>query len=153
MTSEPKERVALLQGTLDLIVLRALDTMGHSTLRPRRAPRAGRRTVANAQSRHVVPALVGWSKGWIKGACGELKPIAKPSIQHHQPGVRALHKQPTVAGSRSGRQAPPERVLRRARNNDVRPPPFLLSSTTSSDPDERSRTCARAGVAPHPSGG
>ena len=69
MRSEPKTRVELLQGTLELIVLRALATMG-----PRHAYALAARleTVAEHPSLNqgtLYPALVRLEqKGWIKGA-------------------------------------------------------------------------------------
>jgi transcriptional regulator len=69
MSSENNARVELLQGTLDLIVLRALDTMG-----PQHAYGLASRLAQVAEPSLVVnqgtlyPALVRLEqKGWIKG--------------------------------------------------------------------------------------
>src|SRR5215831_3962215 len=72
MASESKDRVELLQGTLDLIVLRALDTMG-----PQHAYELASRLEQVAESSLTLnqgtlyPALIRLEqKGWIKGAWG-----------------------------------------------------------------------------------
>ena len=68
MTSEDKDRVELLQGTLDLIVLRALSTMGaqHAySLAARLAQVADHAFEINQGT--LYPALVRLEqKGWIK---------------------------------------------------------------------------------------
>ena len=70
MPSKQPERVQLLQGTLDLIVLRALATMGaqHSYgLAARLEQVADHRLTLNQGT--LYPALVRLEqKGWIKGA-------------------------------------------------------------------------------------
>src|SRR5216684_3021075 len=70
MASERKDRVELLQGTLDLIVLRALATMGpqHAySLAARLAQVADHSFEINQGT--LYPALVRLEqKGWIKGA-------------------------------------------------------------------------------------
>jgi transcriptional regulator len=70
MTSESRDRVELLQGTLDLIVLRALDTMG-----PQHAYGLAARLEQVAEPSLVLnqgtlyPALVRLEqKGWIRGS-------------------------------------------------------------------------------------
>src|SRR5438132_301123 len=69
MSGEPNDRVELLQGTLDLIVLRALDTMGSQHaygLATRLEQVADHRFTLNQGS--LYPALVRLDqKGWIKG--------------------------------------------------------------------------------------
>src|SRR5438128_10676370 len=69
MPSEPKRRVELLQGTLDLIVLRALETMG-----PQHAYGLATRLEQIAEHPFTLnqgtlyPALVRLEqRGWIKG--------------------------------------------------------------------------------------
>ena len=72
MTSGTDDRVALLQGTLDLIVLRALSTMGpqHAyALAARIEQIAGDSLTLNQGT--LYPALVRLEqKGWIKGSWG-----------------------------------------------------------------------------------
>ncbi len=70
MASEAKDRVELLQGTLDLIVLRALQTMG-----PQHAYGLAARLEQVAEPRLALnqgtlyPALVRLEqKGWIRGS-------------------------------------------------------------------------------------
>jgi transcriptional regulator len=69
MSSERSERVELLQGTLDLIVLRALSTMGpqHAySLATRLEQVADQRLTLNQGT--LYPALIRLEqKGWIKG--------------------------------------------------------------------------------------
>ena len=70
MASEEGGRVELLQGTLDLIVLRALDTMGpqHAYGLAARLAQVARPSLALNQGT-LYPALVRLEqKGWIKGA-------------------------------------------------------------------------------------
>src|SRR5467141_4116359 len=69
MTSERHERVELLQGTLDLIVLRALSTMGpqHAYGLAARLEQVADHAFALNQGT-LYPALVRLEqKGWIKG--------------------------------------------------------------------------------------
>jgi PadR family transcriptional regulator PadR len=69
MTSARNERVELLQGTLDLIVLRALSTMGpqHAYGLAARLEQVADHTLALNQGT-LYPALVRLEqKGWIKG--------------------------------------------------------------------------------------
>ncbi|PYR87451.1 MAG: PadR family transcriptional regulator [Acidobacteria bacterium] len=81
MASESKERVELLQGTLDLIVLRALHTMGpqHAYGLAARLEQIAQPSLTLNQGT-LYPALVRLEqKGWIKGTW--------------QAGVRGLEKQ------------------------------------------------------------
>ena len=69
MASEREPRVELLQGTLDLIVLRALDTMGpqHAYALAARLEQVADHSFALNQGT-LYPALVRLEqKGWIKG--------------------------------------------------------------------------------------
>lgn len=70
MPSESRDRVELLQGTLDLIVLRALDTMGpqHAYGLASRLEQVAQPSLTLNQGT-LYPALVRLEqKGWIKGA-------------------------------------------------------------------------------------
>lgn len=70
MASEEKARVELLQGTLDLIVLRALTTMGpqHAYALAARLERVAEPSLRLNQGT-LYPALVRLEqKGWIKGS-------------------------------------------------------------------------------------
>jgi|SRR5579862_7486148 len=70
MASEPKERIELLQGTLDLIVLRALATMGalHAYELAARLEQVAESSFMLNQGT-LYPALVRLEqKGWIKGS-------------------------------------------------------------------------------------
>jgi PadR family transcriptional regulator, regulatory protein PadR len=69
MASESNDRVELLQGTLDLIVLRALETMGpqHAYGLASRLEQVARPSLSLNQGT-LYPALVRLEqKGWIKG--------------------------------------------------------------------------------------
>jgi PadR family transcriptional regulator PadR len=69
MPSEPKERVELLQGTLDLIVMRALETMGpqHAYGLAARLEQVAEPSLTLNQGT-LYPALVRLEqRGWIKG--------------------------------------------------------------------------------------
>ena len=70
MTSERTDRVELLQGTLDLIVLRALATMGtqHAYSLAARLEQVAKPSLTVNQGT-LYPALVRLEqKGWIKGS-------------------------------------------------------------------------------------
>ncbi len=73
MPSEGKERIQVLQGTLDLIVLRTLETMG-----PQHAYGIATRLqqvsedLLNLNQGTLYPALIRLEQeGWIKGAWGK----------------------------------------------------------------------------------
>lgn len=69
MASSPKARVKVFQGTLDLIVLRALDTMGplHAYALAARLDQVADHPLALNQGT-LYPALVRLEQnGWIKG--------------------------------------------------------------------------------------
>jgi len=96
MTSDAKDRVELLQGTLDLILLRALDTMG-----PQHAYGLAARLEQVADSSLTLnqgtlyPALVRLEqKGWIKGTWRRTETNREAkyySITRH--GVRGLKQE------------------------------------------------------------
>ena|SRR5438034_4222965 len=95
MASRATERVELLQGTLDLIVLRALDTMG-----PQHAyGLAGLEQVARPSltlnQGTLYPALVRLEqRGWIKGAWQRTETNREAKYYGiTRAGGRALHKQ------------------------------------------------------------
>ena len=70
MTSERTDRVELFQGTLDLIVLRALATMGsqHAYSLAARLEQVGKPSLTVNQGT-LYPALVRLEqRGWIKGS-------------------------------------------------------------------------------------
>jgi transcriptional regulator len=70
MSIEGRDRVELMQGTLDLIVLRALETMGpqHAYSLAARLEQAAQPSLTLNQGT-LYPALVRLEqKGWIKGA-------------------------------------------------------------------------------------
>src|SRR5579863_10716705 len=73
MSSEGSERIAVLQGTLDLIVLRTLDTMGpqHAYAIATRLEQLSEDLLRLNQGT-LYPALVRLEQqGWIKGAWGK----------------------------------------------------------------------------------
>ena len=99
MSSEPREsreRVELLQGTLDLIVLRALSTMGaqHAFgLASRLEQVADHRFTLNQGT--LYPALVRLEqRGWIKGAWQTTENNREAKFYTiTRAGTRALEKQ------------------------------------------------------------
>jgi PadR family transcriptional regulator PadR len=95
MTSETKERVELLQGTLDLIVLRALDTMGpqHAYGLAARLEQVAEPSLTLNQGT-LYPALVRLEqRGWIKGAWQRTETNREAKYYGiTKAGVRALHK-------------------------------------------------------------
>ena len=73
MSSEEKEPIQLLQGTLDLIVLRTLDSMGaqHAYQIATRLQQVSDRLL-NLNQGTLYPALVRLEQyGWIKGSWGK----------------------------------------------------------------------------------
>jgi transcriptional regulator len=96
MASENRDRVELLPGALDLIVLRALDTMG-----PQHAYGLAARLEQVAQPSLILnqgtlyPALVRLEqKGWIKGTWQRTE--ANREAKYYsitRSGVRGLHKE------------------------------------------------------------
>jgi transcriptional regulator len=96
MSSEKAERVELLQGTLDLIVLRALSTMGaqHAYALANRLEQVADHPLSINQGT-LYPALVRLEqKGWIKGAWQKTENNRDAKYYAiTKPGERALTKQ------------------------------------------------------------
>jgi len=96
MPSEPKERVELLQGTLDLIVLRALVTMGpqHAYGLAARLEQVGEPSLTLNQGT-LYPALVRLEqRGWIKGSWQKTETNREAKYYGiTKAGLRALDKQ------------------------------------------------------------
>jgi transcriptional regulator len=96
MSSEGKERVELLQGTLDLIVLRALATMGpqHAYGLAARLEQVAEPSLTLNQGT-LYPALVRLEqKGWIKGSWQRTETNREAKYYGiTRAGGRALHKQ------------------------------------------------------------
>jgi transcriptional regulator len=96
MSSEPKERVELLQGTLDLIVLRALETMGpqHAYGLAARLEQVAEPSLTLNQGT-LYPALVRLEqRGWIKGAWQRTETNREARYYGiTKAGGSALHKQ------------------------------------------------------------
>ncbi|PYQ00707.1 MAG: PadR family transcriptional regulator [Acidobacteria bacterium] len=96
MPSEPKERVELLQGTLDLIVLRALVTMGpqHAYGLAARLEQVGEPSLTLNQGT-LYPALVRLEqRGWIKGSWQRTETNREAKYYGiTKAGLRALDKQ------------------------------------------------------------
>ena len=96
MASETKERVELLQGTLDLIVLRALDTMGpqHAYGLAARLEQVAEPSLTLNQGT-LYPALVRLEqRGWIKGAWQRTETNREAKYYSiTKAGLRALDKQ------------------------------------------------------------
>src|SRR5262245_44579232 len=96
MASKARERVELLQGTLDLIVLRALATMGpqHAYGLAARLDQVADHPLTLNQGT-LYPALVRLEqKGWIKGSWG--KTDNNRDAKYYaitKPGERALEQQ------------------------------------------------------------
>jgi transcriptional regulator len=94
--SESSERIELLQGTLDLIVLRALETMGpqHAYGLAARLEQVAEPSLTLNQGT-LYPALVRLEqKGWIKGAWQRTETNRDAKYYRiTRAGVRALQKQ------------------------------------------------------------
>ena len=81
MSSKEKESIQLLQGTLDLIVLRTLETMGsqHAYQIATRLQQISDRLL-NLNQGTLYPALVRLEQyGWIKGPGEEPRATGKPN--------------------------------------------------------------------------
>ena len=96
MASENRERVELLPGTLDLIVLRALDTMGpqHAYGLAARLEQVAQPSLTLNQGT-LYPALVRLEqRGWIKGAWQRTETNREAKYYSiTKAGGRALHQQ------------------------------------------------------------
>ena len=96
MSSEQHERVELLQGTLDLIVLRALSTMGpqHAYGLASRLEQVAEHPLTLNQGT-LYPALVRLEqKGWIKGTWQRTESNREAKYYAiTKAGARALDKQ------------------------------------------------------------
>jgi transcriptional regulator len=96
MSSGRKPPVELLQGTLDLIVLRALSTMGpqHAYGLAARLEQMGEHSLTLNQGT-LYPALVRLEqKGWIKGAWQTTEKNREAKYYTiTRPGIRALGQQ------------------------------------------------------------
>lgn len=96
MTSARKDRVELLQGSLDLIVLRALATMGpqHAYGLAARLEQVGEHLLTLNQGT-LYPALVRLEqKGWIKGTWQKTENNREAKYYSiTKAGTRALEKQ------------------------------------------------------------
>jgi PadR family transcriptional regulator PadR len=96
MASENRDRVELLPGTLDLIVLRALDTMGpqHAYGLAARLEQVAQPSLTLNQGT-LYPALVRLEqKGWIKGAWQRTESNREAKYYRiTRAGVRGLHKE------------------------------------------------------------
>ena len=96
MSSASDDRVELLQGTLDLIVLRALATMGpqHAYALTARLEQVADHPLALNQGT-LYPALVRLEqKGWIKGTWQKTE--SNRDAKYYaitRPGLRALEKE------------------------------------------------------------
>src|SRR5258707_6163069 len=96
MASENRDRVELLQGTLDLIVLRALDTMGpeHAYGLAARLEQVAQPSLTLNQGT-LYPALVRLEqRGWIKGTWQRTETNREAKYYAlTKAGRRALHEQ------------------------------------------------------------
>lgn len=96
MASEQNDRVELLQGTLDLIVLRALDTMGpqHAYGLASRLEQVAQPPLTLNQGT-LYPALVRLEqKGWIRGVWQRTETNREAKYYSiTRAGVRGLQKQ------------------------------------------------------------
>jgi hypothetical protein len=115
MASEDRNRVELLQGTLDLIVLRALDTMGpqHAYGLAARLEQIAQPSLTLNQGT-LYPALVRLEqKGWIKGAWHRTETNREAKYYSlTKAGGRACTSKPSVgAGSPAWSRSSARRVL------------------------------------------
>jgi len=96
MSKEPPDRTELLQGTLDLIVLRALETMGaqHAYGLASRLEQVSEHPLLLNQGT-LYPALVRLEqKGWIKGTWQKTESNREAKYYAiTKPGSKALEKQ------------------------------------------------------------
>jgi PadR family transcriptional regulator PadR len=96
MPSEPNDRIELLQGTLDLIVMRALATMGpqHAYGLAARLEQVSEHPLTLNQGT-LYPALVRLEqKGWIKGTWQKTESNRDAKYYNiTKAGTRALGKQ------------------------------------------------------------
>ena len=96
MSSEDKEPIQLLQGTLDLIVLRTLAAMGaqHAYQIATRLQQVSERLL-NLNQGTLYPALVRLEQyGWIKGTWGRTETNREAKYYAiTKAGVRALNKE------------------------------------------------------------
>ena len=96
MSSGSKNNVELLQGTLDLIILRALSTMGplHSYALATRLAQVSDHPLSLNQGT-LYPALIRMEqKGWIKGAWGRTESNRDAKFYSlTRAGARALAQQ------------------------------------------------------------
>ena len=92
----PSERVELLQGTLDLIILRALATMGpqHAYGLAARLAQVSDHPLSLNQGT-LYPALIRLEqKGWIKGAWGQTESRREAKFYNiTKSGEKALEKE------------------------------------------------------------
>ncbi len=96
MTSEDRQRVELLQGTLDLIVLRALSTMGpqHAYGLAARLDRIADHPFPLNQGTLYVALVRLEQKGWIKGSWQRTESNREAKYYAiTRSGLRALGKQ------------------------------------------------------------
>ena len=95
MPSEEKEQLQLLQGTLDLIVLRTLATMGaqHAYQIATRLQQVSE-DLLNLNQGTLYPALVRLEQyGWIKGAWGRTETNREAKFSPLQSRGKALNKE------------------------------------------------------------
>ena len=96
MTSEDRQRVELLQGTLDLIVLRALSTMGpqHAYGLAARLDQIADHPFPLNQGTLYVALVRLEQKGWIKGSWQRTESNREAKYYAiSRSGLRALEKQ------------------------------------------------------------
>ena len=127
-----QDRSELLQGTLDLIILRALSTMGplHSYALATRLAQVSDHPLSLNQGT-LYPALVRMEqKGWIKGAWGRTESNREAKFYSlTRPGERALAEQAERWRRRAGRVDKHQIEHRQAINK----------KTTSHPPEPRPR--------------